>query len=60
MSERHYTVTWTIDVWADSPEEAAHKALRTQRDNDSIATVFDIKDMETQETETIDTLAEIN
>jgi len=60
MGERHYTVTWTIDVWADSPDEAAHKALRTQHDTDSIATVFDIQDMETGTTETIDTLADNN
>ncbi len=39
-----YTVAWTINITADSPEEAAQEALRIQRDPDSIAHVFDIFD----------------
>ena len=35
-------VVWEIDVDADSAREAAEKALRIQRDPDSIATVFDV------------------
>jgi hypothetical protein len=35
-----YQVQWGIDVDADSPEEAALEALRTQRDPQSIALVF--------------------
>lgn len=35
-----FRVAWEIDIDADSPEEAARKALETQRDPDSIATVF--------------------
>jgi len=35
-------VRWEIDVDADSPREAARKALEIQRDPDSIATVFDV------------------
>lgn len=38
-----YLVTWTIDIDADSPREAAEKALAIQR-RQSIATVFAVKD----------------
>jgi hypothetical protein len=31
-----------MDIWADSPVEAARKALAVHRDRDSIATVFDV------------------
>lgn len=41
-----YLVTWKIDMEADSPEEAAVKALIVQRDNDpaNTATVFDVSE----------------
>lgn len=39
-----YLVTWRIDIEADSPREAARMALDIQRDPDSIATVFEIRD----------------
>lgn len=35
-------VIWEIDLDADSPREAAEKALAIQRDTESIATVFDV------------------
>lgn len=35
-----FRVAWEIDIDADSPEEAARKALEIQRDPNSIATVF--------------------
>jgi hypothetical protein len=38
-----YRVKWEIDTEADSPIEAAEKALRIQRDPDSIATVFQVQ-----------------
>ena len=38
----NYRVTWTIDVEAASPLEAARKAQEIQRDPESIATIFDI------------------
>lgn len=41
-----YRVTWTIDIEADSPVDAAQEALRIQRDKDSIATVFDVRAMQ--------------
>ena len=38
----HYRVSWTIDIWADTPISAAHEAQLIQRDPDSVATVFDV------------------
>jgi hypothetical protein len=43
----NYLVEWTIDIEADSPREAARKALETQRDEDSIAVCFTIHDGDT-------------
>jgi hypothetical protein len=37
-----YLVSWTIEIEAESPQEAAEKALEIQQDPDSIATVFDV------------------
>jgi hypothetical protein len=48
-----YRITWEIDVEADTPQDAARKALRIQRKRDSIATVFDVTD-EAGRTSTID------
>jgi len=39
-----YLVTWRIFVEARSPEEAARGALAAQRDADSDATCFDVRD----------------
>jgi len=39
-----YRVIWEIDIDAKTPVEAALKALSTQRDTDSTATVFAVKD----------------
>lgn len=39
-----YHVIWEIDIHADSPQEAAKKALSIHRDPESIATVFDVID----------------
>lgn len=38
-----YTVTWDIDIDADSPEEAAKLALEIQRDPNSTATYFSVE-----------------
>lgn len=38
-----YLVTWIIDIEADTPRDAAQKALEIQRDPESIATVFEVK-----------------
>ena len=37
-----YRVTWTIDIDAESPEEAAHLAHRIQLEKDSLATHFEV------------------
>ena len=37
-----YKVSWEIEIYADSPEEAARKALEIQRDTASIATLFKV------------------
>jgi len=42
-----YTVKWLIEVDADTPEEAARKARKIQRDPESIATFFDVSWLET-------------
>lgn len=36
-----YRVVWEIDIDADSPREAAQRALEMQRDPESTALVFD-------------------
>lgn len=36
-------IRWEIDVDARTPREAARKALAIQRDQESIATVFDVQ-----------------
>lgn len=40
-----YRVTWTIDVTADSPEEAARIARDIQQDAASLPPVFDVDGM---------------
>jgi hypothetical protein len=37
-----FRVIWEIDIDAETPREAAHKALLIQRKHDGIATVFRI------------------
>lgn len=39
---RKFLVTWEIEIEAESPFEAARKALEIHRDPASIATVFDV------------------
>lgn len=46
-----YTVTWTIDLTAKSPKEAARMALDIQRDPESLATHFLVRDEQGQEKE---------
>lgn len=41
---KSYRVTWEIDIEATSPKAAAKKALQYQRDPDSSATYFDVRD----------------
>lgn len=37
-----YHVIWEIDIYAQSPREAAKEAQGIQQDKDSTATVFDV------------------
>ena len=39
-----YLVSWEIEVYAESPEDAALKCLAIQRDVNSKATVFVVRD----------------
>lgn len=50
----HYLVTWEIDIDAASCEEAAGLALAIQRNRHSSATVFEVKDLQTGSTTTVD------
>ena len=54
-----YTVTWTIELDAESAHAASVEALKVQRDPDSMATVFEVTD-KNGEVETIDLIDEAN
>lgn len=41
---QRYLVTWEIDIYADSPREAAEKAWEHMRHPDSSANVFNVFD----------------
>lgn len=41
---RTYRVKWEIDIDADSPREAAERALEIQQNPESTAVVFDVYD----------------
>jgi len=43
---KYYKVTWEVDIEAESAEAAAVEALSMHRDEESIATVFEVSDME--------------
>jgi hypothetical protein len=49
-----YEVIWRIQVEAETPDEAARECLAIIRDQFSEDTVFEVKNTETGETETID------
>lgn len=53
-----YLVTWDCVIYADSPQEAAKKALEIQRDTQSIAVYFHVEDLHTQEEVDVDLLEE--
>ncbi len=44
-----YRVEWSIEIDADTPREAAEMALDIQRDPFSTATVFEVKEFDTDE-----------
>jgi len=49
-----YTIIWEINLEADSPVEAAIKALEIHRDPESLATNFIVVNQETGEEEDVD------
>jgi hypothetical protein len=44
MEEKEYKVKWEIEVYADSPEEAAEKAFNIRTKQDTTATVYNVTD----------------
>lgn len=52
--ENQYLVTWIIDIYAESPEDAAAQARKIQLDPKSVATVFDVQDQKSNVTTSID------
>jgi hypothetical protein len=54
QSDPPYRVTWSIDIDAESPQDAAEKALAIHRDASSIATVFEVNDRRNGSIRTID------
>ena len=49
-----YHVVWEIDIYAQSPREAAKEAQAIQQDKDSTATVFDVTEEDGHKTVRID------
>ena len=41
---RTYRVEWVMEIDAESAIDAAYEALRTHRDKESIATVFNVRE----------------
>jgi hypothetical protein len=44
--EQHYRVVWEIDIFAQTPKEAAEKAWGHMRHPDSTANVFEVFDQD--------------
>ena len=51
---RQYLISWFVDVEDDSPYEAARQALGMQRDPESIATIFTVRDKRSGESVCVD------
>lgn len=39
---KEFLVSWNINIWADTHEDAAVMALNIQRDPSSLATIFNV------------------
>lgn len=50
---KEYTVTWNIDIVADSPEEAAKIARVIQLDPESTAEYFEVREFGTDDPVTL-------
>lgn len=44
MSDPTFHVVWECDIWAETPEDAARKALEILRDPNSTALFFTVQD----------------
>lgn len=44
-----FLITWKINIAAETPREAIKEALKIHRDEDSLATIFAWKNLETGE-----------
>lgn len=51
-----YEVTWTFEIEADDEVDAAHKAVEVQRDKEVSLRCFEVKDIDEEESVTIDLL----
>lgn len=51
---KEYLVTWSIEVSAEHPQEAAEIAQCVQRDLDSLATFFNVTDLESGQLTSVD------
>jgi len=49
-----YLVSWTIDIEADSHEEAAIEAMKIQRDPNSEAGFFEVTEQATRQVKPVD------
>jgi len=49
-----YRLTWEIDIEASGPVEAARQALTIQRDRESTATVFTVRNFKSGATVDVD------
>ena len=49
-----YHIVWEIDIYAQSPREAAKEAQAIQQDKDAMATVFDVTEAGSDRTVRID------
>ena len=53
----HHFVKWEIDIFdANTAQEAAQKALEIMRDPESVATIFDVHNLDTGRKTRVDVL----
>lgn len=59
QKQEHYLVKWEIDIYSDSPKEAAIEALKIMRDKDSEALIFDVHHTKSNGTYSLDLMSEV-
>lgn len=50
MSEQRFHVVWEIDIYAETPHEAARQAWEAMRDELSVANYFEVYDQDGNKT----------